>query len=1146
MNAGCKALRNLIVWAFLACLTFAPGVSLAAPGDPVKVAVAGPMSGKNKSKGEAMVLGLSMYIDKANQEGGINGRRIELVPFDDGDDKETAIEAAKKIVASDVVAVFGHRNSQTSIAASPIYREAHVPIITGTATADEVTLNNPWYFRVVPNNAQQGRLIAYYLKDALSVTDVSIIYDKDEYGMSLLKSFSETSQEIGIRVQRTWGFQLKQDDLNARIAVIVDELERKNPGGTIFLAVHDTEAVPIIQAIRDRGLKPIMISGASVGKQSFPMSFNDIPLEKKSPGFYTDGIYATTYFIYDLANEKAKRFKNAFVERYNEEPAADIVSSFDVAGVAVAAMREAAITGADLTKDRAAIREALAGFNSIDKYFDGITGAIFFDAEGDAVKFVPMGRFENQRLISASVQLEPVMNVKVIENIRAQQHSSGVLPPDIVDMAGTLLRKKMVAYTGAEIINVRDLDFTTLTFKMDFILWLRYLGDLDVSKIEFTNAVGVPEVMVEEDKRFGKNHYQRLWVSGTFKMDFFPGSSGYRYHTLGVSLVHRDLDENRLIFVDDTLSVGETSSSGGLLANLTGKSALDHILNPSLGWSAVSSLAFQDRIEQNPLGDPDYVLSNISRVGHSRFTTAMGIRQNVLTLRGRLPSSLALVLSVGCVILIALFTWMGGMGGVGGFSTKAHRNTAIIDLLFLGNVALAGLLTLALESALQGWVRTFTGTLTMELLNKIFDVLWWLVPAFFVTRGVEIFLWQPLERSTGRVVPALLRSFTAFLIYLLAIFGVIGFVFDQKLTSLLATSGVIVMIIGLAIQINISNIFSGIAINMETPFRIGDWVRIGTIITGKVVDMTWRSTRVLTGDNNILSIPNAMVAEHPIENYNYPSDTYSLLHVVHLDAGANPIRAQKVLLDAMLSVEGSLLDPQPLARFKGIGDWSAEYSLDLSVRDYGKRFAFRQALWERIWAHLERAGIEPVFELTKVSIQRDTFEATKQTRSGRQQEEALLNQIAGSIQRLHLKKGEHILLEEQGGALMLVDDGVVLLEGRLNEAAPFEAGRAGAGQWFGPASQSLMASGFVLDRAVALADTDIIIVPLIIVPSQGAAAEGFAQIRAKVEEKLQQTLAKMAKAGDMAKEAPGERHRRAKDREQLTFKERLTLFLMGR
>ncbi len=85
----------------------------------------------------------------------------------------------------------------------------------------------------------------------------------------------------------------------------------------------------------------------------------------------------------------------------------------------------------------------------------------------------------------------------------------------------------------------------------------------------------------------------------------------------------------------------------------------------------------------------------------------------------------------------------------------------------------------------------------------------------------------------------------------MSFFGIVAFTFDYPLTGFLATSGLVAGIIGFAARENISNIFSGIALNVERPFRIGDWIEVGDN-KGKVVNMTWRSTRIETSSENVV------------------------------------------------------------------------------------------------------------------------------------------------------------------------------------------------------------------------------------------------------------------------------------------------------
>ncbi|MBF0203398.1 MAG: mechanosensitive ion channel family protein, partial [Desulfamplus sp.] len=271
----------------------------------------------------------------------------------------------------------------------------------------------------------------------------------------------------------------------------------------------------------------------------------------------------------------------------------------------------------------------------------------------------------------------------------------------------------------------------------------------------------------------------------------------------------------------------------------------------------------------------------------------------------------------------------------------------------------ASILLLSGEMVLLQWIVERIDFHYMEIIINVFDILWWVIPAFFLGTAVELFIWIPLEKRANRTIPQLVRRCVAFIIWVLVFFGIIAFVFDQKITSLLATSGVIAMIIGLAIQINISNIFSGIAINIERPFRIGDWIIINDINEGEVIDITWRTTRIRTRANNIISIPNSMASEAVIQNFNYPDNTYSINIRIHVDPAHPPEQVEKILLNAMLSVEDV---KSAIVRF-GFSNWSGEYLAIFKVENYVKMTLYRHVVSKKIWAALNQAQIVPVIHM---------------------------------------------------------------------------------------------------------------------------------------------------------------------------------------
>jgi small-conductance mechanosensitive channel len=159
--------------------------------------------------------------------------------------------------------------------------------------------------------------------------------------------------------------------------------------------------------------------------------------------------------------------------------------------------------------------------------------------------------------------------------------------------------------------------------------------------------------------------------------------------------------------------------------------------------------------------------------------------------------------------------------------------------------------------------------IAMIYLKNVIAILWWIIPAYYITSAFEHLLWRPIEIRTEAKIPNVLRLFIIVIVYALAGLGILSFVLEVTMTSLAATSGVIAIVFALASKIDLSNIIAGLGISFAKTIHINDWVKINDV-TGKVVEMTPRATKLLTVNSSLIIIPNTAVASAVIENYNRP------------------------------------------------------------------------------------------------------------------------------------------------------------------------------------------------------------------------------------------------------------------------------------
>ena len=309
-----KVTRSVIAFFVSLILILSFGIFLR-DRDTIYLAVVGPTSQDNIS-GREMVQGAQLYLDRVNTEGGLNGHKVKLLVFDDRNDTEVAQQTATEIVKSTpILAVLGHLYSSTSIEGGKVYQQFGMPAISGSATADEVTKDNDWYFRVIFNNRLQASFIANYVEKILGHQGASVIYSDDSYGKTLRESFANTFTGLGGEIRHQWAIDANASDFEQRQEeILTDLLRSKNDDpGIIFCATHNSDVVDLIVQMRRKELSYPLIGADSLGNVAFAQQFQAYAEEQAIPGYFSDSIYAVSPIIFDVANEKAQQFRNQYI-----------------------------------------------------------------------------------------------------------------------------------------------------------------------------------------------------------------------------------------------------------------------------------------------------------------------------------------------------------------------------------------------------------------------------------------------------------------------------------------------------------------------------------------------------------------------------------------------------------------------------------------------------------------------------------------------------------------------------------------------------------------------------------------------------------------------------------------------------------------
>lgn len=292
--------------------------------------------------------------------------------------------------------------------------------------------------------------------------------------------------------------------------------------------------------------------------------------------------------------------------------------------------------------------------------------------------------------------------------------------------------------------------------------------------------------------------------------------------------------------------------------------------------------------------------------------------------------------------------------------TSRFRLAAVLLIIATGLVLtehqLLRVLALPADSALG---RTLVAAL---------GVAWWLTMAWMVVQCVNAFIWSGLLR--GATLPRLLTDAVDGIVWLLALFAVISVVFGQPVTGLLATSGVVAIVLGLALQNTLADMFSGIALNISAPFRIGDWIETDGNVSGRVIEVDWRATRIRTRDDTVIMVPNSQLARQKILNTYHPTKVYAAHVRLRLGYEVDPARARQVLHAAALAVPKVRTDPPPLVRAWEFLDWAVLYDVRYHLDDYADDPDVKQDVVTSIWHHLHWAGIRIATPQSHVTVGR--------------------------------------------------------------------------------------------------------------------------------------------------------------------------------
>lgn len=342
--------------------------------DTIKIGLLTPKTGKVAQYGINVENAAKLAIDEVNAAGGINGKQVELIAYDNKGDATESINLFKRLVDNDkVVAVVGPVISSTALAVAPLAEEKGIPVITPTATNVDVTLDSDYMFRACFTDPYQGGIMSKFATENLKAQTAAILYNSgDDYSTGLAEAFKENFEAAGGIITDYEAYTEDEKDFKA----VLTNMKANSPDVLYVPDYYNTVGL-IAEQVKQVGLEVTML-GAD--------GWDDV---QKDYGSVTEGYYFTNHYAADDTDEIVQKFVTGYQDTYEgNTPNALGALGYDATKIMCHAIDEADST------DGEAIVKALSGTD-----MDCVAGHVTFDENGDPQKAVTILTIKDGKLV---------------------------------------------------------------------------------------------------------------------------------------------------------------------------------------------------------------------------------------------------------------------------------------------------------------------------------------------------------------------------------------------------------------------------------------------------------------------------------------------------------------------------------------------------------------------------------------------------------------------------------------------------------------------------------------------------------------------------------------------------------------------------
>ena len=352
--------------------------------DTIKVGLMAPLTGFAAADGASVQDSVKLAVERVNNAGGLLGKKVELVVYDDRADGKEAVAVARKLIQQDqVVGVVAGSYSTPSRASAPIFQDEGIPFVAAYAVHPDITTAGDYCFRNGFLGMVEGKSAGYVAVEMLKAKRIALLNTDNDFGLTLAEGFKEYLQKYGKGAEIVYSqtYPFKEKDFKPYLS----KIKEVNPD-LIFASGYYFHTGPIIKQSREMGMQTQI-----VGEEGA-----DSPKTLEIAGEAAEGFVIVTNLNRDDPRPEVQAFLKEYETRYKLQPDMVGASAYDAFMIIFDAIKRAGST------DGKAVRDAIAG----TKNYNGLTGEIKgFNDIGEVVKEVQVqivkdGRFRNFGVVS--------------------------------------------------------------------------------------------------------------------------------------------------------------------------------------------------------------------------------------------------------------------------------------------------------------------------------------------------------------------------------------------------------------------------------------------------------------------------------------------------------------------------------------------------------------------------------------------------------------------------------------------------------------------------------------------------------------------------------------------------------------------------